>query len=142
MAHSAQLFWGKPAFHALCCISVAFCVFACRSIVFLISLNTCCRLHVYYLVLALFQFLLTSHCCRMHETVFHEQSLIQQLASPTCMLFRFLNLSFIVCMHDHSLMPTLTITMHSRSHSLSVSHWWVWVALAQTLPHKDNIPQS
>ncbi len=76
-----------------------------------------------------------------HEIIFHEQSPIQQLASPTCMLFHFLNFSFTICMHDHSLMLTLSIAMHSHSHSLLFVRQWVWEALAQTLPHQDNIVQ-
>lgn len=35
----------------------------------------------------------------MHETIFHECSLIRRLASPTCMLIYLLNISFNVCMH-------------------------------------------
>ena len=38
------------------------------------------------------------------------------------MLFCLLNLSFTVIMHDHSLLLTLSTTMHSHLRMLSVSH--------------------
>ena len=128
------MFWGKPISHAFCCISVTFHAFSCMSIVFLISLTVCYSLHVCYLLLASFQFSSTSHYCHMHETVFCKWSPIRQLTSHTYMLFYFLNLSFTICMHDHSLMLTLSISMHSLSHSLSVSRQWVWPTSAQALP--------
>lgn len=45
----------------------------------------------------------------MHKTILHERSPIQQPASPTCILFHFLNIWFTVCMHDHFLLLTLSI---------------------------------
>ena len=105
-------------------------------------MSACCRFDTNKLVLAPFQFLLVSPCCRMHETVFYKRSPIWWLTLHTCMLFSFINLSLTIFMHDLSLMLTLSIAMHSHSHLLSVSHRRVRVALAQTLPCQDNIVQS
>lgn len=134
LTRSSHMFWGKPAFHVLRYISSTFCVFLHMNVVCFISVS------------APVQFLLTSHCCHMHETVFHEQFPIRRFTSPTYMLFHFLNLSFTICMHNHSLMLTLSITMHSHSHSLSVARWQACATLAQNLPHQEshqgNIAQS
>ena len=80
-----------------------------------------------------FQFSITSHCCHMHETFFHEWSSIWWLASSTCMLFRYLNLSITIFMCDHSVMLIIYITMHWDSHSRSVARRWVWANVARTL---------
>ena len=82
------------------------------SVVCLIYLNVCFRLHVYYLVLALFQFSLLSHYCRMHETVLHGCLPNRRTASPTCMLICFLNPPFMFCMHYLSLLLSLSVAMH------------------------------
>ena len=78
----------------------------------------------------------------MHETILHKRSLNQRLASPTCMLFHFLNLAFTICMHHHSIILTLSIAMHSLSHSCSITRRRVWDTSLWTLPHQDNIAQS
>ena len=113
------------------------------SIVCLNSLNTCYHLHVYYLVLAPFQFLLTSYYYRMHETIFHKWSPIWRLASPTCMLFHFLNMSFIIAwnvageLHN----PKYMTVGSNRPHSVMKAAFHSSPSLIRTLlkPHRRSI---
>lgn len=60
-----------------------------------------------------------SHCFRMHDIVLHKRLPIRQLVSHTCMFFHFLNLAFVVYMHDHSLLLTFSLAMNSHLHMLS-----------------------
>lgn len=78
----------------------------------MISLKSCYHLHVYYLVIAIFQILLLSHSHRMHETVFHRCSPNWPIASPTCILIYLLNLPFMFYMQYLSLLLSLSFSMH------------------------------
>lgn len=102
--------------------------------IFLIYLNACYHLHVYWLVLTMFQFLLLSHCCHMHETILHKHSPNRQTTSPTCMIICLLNLSFMFHMHCRSLLLSLSISMHSLTYLLSISPQRVGPTLARALP--------
>lgn len=82
------------------------------SVFFLISLNACCSLHVYYFFLALFQFSLLSQYSCMDETIFHRRSPNRRTISSTCMLIYFLNLPFTFFMNFLSLFLSLSVAMH------------------------------
>lgn len=89
---------------------VSFCV----SVVYLISMSTCCRFDVRQLVGALFQFLFTYHYYHMHDTDFSPMVAIAATRFTHMHSFPFLNPTLNVYIHDHSLLFTLSFTMHSH----------------------------